>query len=95
MFEYPADAASPTCIESDVLAAYLDGRLDPSARHGIELHLADCARCEELVTEVRRMQEALSAPPPPSQQRRAPSRWRYFRAAVVALAAGWIVWSSC
>ena len=87
MSEYPADAASPPCIESNVLAAYIDGRLDSSARRGIELHLAGCDRCDELVAEVRRLQEA--------EARRAPFRWRYFTATVVALAAAWIVLPSC
>jgi anti-sigma factor RsiW len=92
VIEYPAAAASPTCIESDVLAAYIDGRLDASGRRGVERHLADCDRCDELVTEVGRMQEA-EAPRARWQRRLSP--FRGVTAAVVALAAAGIVLASC
>ena len=47
-----------THLELENLASdYLEGLLDPAGRAAVEVHLADCAPCRELVGEVRHVME--------------------------------------
>jgi tetratricopeptide (TPR) repeat protein len=49
------------CLEPAMVASYLDGRLSASERESVELHLADCADCRELLTEAFALSSALDA----------------------------------
>jgi cellulose synthase operon protein C len=53
----PSSAAA--CVDSQRLAAYVDGTLVPNERAGVEAHLADCEACREVVAEAARSTEAL------------------------------------
>jgi hypothetical protein len=47
------DASSdpgPACLEAEELAAWADGGLDAESVHAIEVHVADCPRCQALST---------------------------------------------
>src|SRR5436190_14122404 len=58
------DAACPSPLE---LAAYIDGRADEALAERIEVHLARCAMCLELVRAIRLAKDDDSLPfVPPS-----------------------------
>jgi len=44
---------SPACPDDEQLAAYVDNRLDPSARLRTEAHLADCSRCRTVLRDTQ------------------------------------------
>ncbi len=52
------------CLEAEVLSAYVDAKLEPRERTQVEAHLARCADCYDLFSEVLRLQEAMSAAHP-------------------------------
>jgi tetratricopeptide (TPR) repeat protein len=61
----PDDAVRPPVaahLEPDIVAAYVDGRLDRALREHVQAHLAECETCYELVSEVVHTQEALGEP---------------------------------
>jgi len=43
----------PACLDDEQLAAYIDNRLDASARLTTEEHLAGCSRCRAVLTEAQ------------------------------------------
>src|SRR6185295_14149290 len=46
------DALAPAtseCVDAETFAAWADGTLPPQQTGAIELHLADCARCQALM----------------------------------------------
>ena len=49
-------------LESGEVAAYLDNGLAPSARSGVEAHLADCDVCRKEVVDVARLVRARPRP---------------------------------
>ena len=46
------------CPKDEVIAAYVDGNVDATARSRVESHLADCAHCRGLVADVVKMNES-------------------------------------
>ncbi|GAB4241085.1 MAG: hypothetical protein Kow00109_16340 [Acidobacteriota bacterium] len=46
-----------------LLNGYLEAELAPPVREAVELHLQDCARCRELLAEVRTLREQLRSFP--------------------------------
>jgi Putative zinc-finger len=61
----PDDKVRPpvaTHLEPDVVAAYVDGKLDRTLREHVQTHLAECDECYELVSEVVQTEEALGGP---------------------------------
>lgn len=48
----PPASAITTCPSDELLAAFVDSRLSVDERHDLMNHLADCARCRELVSSV-------------------------------------------
>lgn len=56
------------CLELETLAAYVDGMLDAHERAEVEAHLADCADCNELMSEVLHIEEAIAAEGPADVQ---------------------------
>jgi len=59
------------CPGDDVLAAYLDGTLDPAAKNKAELHLANCAACCSLIADVAAMRRSQPRPLPFGLEQRA------------------------
>lgn len=61
-------------------AAYLEGRLPPAARDGVEAHLADCDTCRAGVALLRLGEEESDEAVPPAMLRQArepaPAGWR-------------------
>ena len=39
------------CIDAEQIAAYVDGRVDPSTRRILEAHFAECGHCRAVLTE--------------------------------------------
>jgi hypothetical protein len=54
------------CLDPEVLSAYVDGKLDVRERAEVEAHLASCADCYEVMSEVLHIQEAIPAARPAS-----------------------------
>jgi hypothetical protein len=54
------------CLDPEVLSAYVDGKLDVRERAAVEAHLASCADCYEVMSEVLHIQEAIPAARPAS-----------------------------
>ena len=54
-----------------MLAAYADGQLEPIEADAVEVHLAQCGRCRQIVVDQRRIQHVLGAyqPPPVAEPR--------------------------
>jgi hypothetical protein len=77
----PADA----CLESDMLAAWIDGTLTRDELLRAEAHTATCARCQSILASVVRI-----TPPPAARQRwwsqMATVRWLVPIAAIATLA---------
>jgi hypothetical protein len=48
-------AEAMTHLDADTVAAYVDGRLGPQERSGVESHLAFCVVCRDEVVSVRQM----------------------------------------
>jgi hypothetical protein len=47
----------------DLLAAYVDNELDPSARGSLEAHISDCALCRENLADLRKFRDELQRTP--------------------------------
>src|SRR5438034_9998290 len=86
------------CLESETIAAFVDGTLPSDDRTRVIAHLATCDECAHLVAEVAATSDELSSPAETSLARAAqvetsflrPSTWRRrgaATAAVLALAA--------
>jgi len=76
------------CPDAETLAAWVDGALDGARLASMDAHLADCARCQELVAHVVRIQP--EAPIPKSWwQGSLRARWLV---PVAATAAAIVIW---
>lgn len=51
-------AGGADCPEAEMLAAFVERTLTRGERESLQLHLADCARCQEQVAELVRLSEA-------------------------------------
>jgi len=93
------------CPGDDVLAGYVDGALDDTAKSQIELHVADCAACRSLIGDVVTTQRLEATPLPLGLKQRAIAstaanrkvrRWVLIPATAAgiacALIAGFLVW---
>jgi hypothetical protein len=76
---------SAACPDEHLIAGYVDGGLDEAARQQVELHLADCGHCLELVEWLCRERDAdvieavpaqAAAQAPAWVRVRPPRRWR-------------------
>ena len=75
---------SPACLDDEQLAAYVDNRLDQSARLRTEEHLADCSRCRAVLTDA---QAFLHPEVQPFPKRQPQLRWSTAATAGLATAA--------
>jgi tetratricopeptide (TPR) repeat protein len=74
--------ARPQCLEPEVVAAYVDGRLEPALLRVVEAHLAGCSDCREWSVETADCAGDLEA-----LGRRAPAQRRWYLSPRVGLAA--------
>jgi len=72
---------SPTCVDTDSLAAWADGTMTDAGRAAIESHAASCARCLALLAAMTRTEPLPMAPP---WWRRSPIAWLLPLAAATA-----------
>lgn len=90
---------TPGCLDSETLAAFIDGRLESRGRAQVEAHLAECEDCYEVWVEARSQMELTLTAHLTPDQRRATSRpsWRVMAAiaasVVVVLWTGFQAWS--
>lgn len=72
--EAPAGPGAAACLDSETLAAFIDGGLSPAQRAAAEAHLAGCDRCLQLTAAIIR------AEPPPLET----PRWSWLRSGWLA-----------
>jgi Carboxypeptidase regulatory-like domain/Putative zinc-finger len=80
--------ASADCLDGETLAAWSEGTLSPKTSQQVEVHLADCARCQALVAAFVRTEPVLPAAVP---------FWRHWSVRWVvplAAAASLVLWIS-
>ena len=89
------------CLDAETLAAWADGQLYGQDADRIEAHLADCARCQAMLSAFARSEPVVQMPVPveapapaviPFRSRRT-LRW-FVPAAVGTLAAGLLIWTA-
>jgi len=51
------DQAAGSCPDENILAAYMEARLDPSERQRVESHASNCVSCQELIGLALRLSE--------------------------------------
>lgn len=96
------DVHPSTCVDSETMAAFVDGRLDTDARTRVEAHLADCVDCYErfadgvaMVLPAHRTEVISASTATRSQQaeHRISRAWTgVAAAAAIVLVAGGLLW---
>jgi putative zinc finger protein len=76
------------CLDAETLAAWMDGGLSGAALEQVQLHVADCARCQALVGAMGRTRVAV----PPTQPERAPRWWLAWAVPLTAAATAVAIW---
>ncbi len=79
----PSDA----CVDAETLAAWADGGLSGALRATVESHVADCARCQAIVSTAARI-EAIA----PARAEPRPRRWVAWLVPLTAAAAAIAIW---
>ena len=51
---------SDECLTVEMLAVFLEGKMTLEERKSVESHLAECARCREIVANALRAKELLN-----------------------------------
>jgi hypothetical protein len=80
--------ATDGCLDAETLAAWADGALSGSALDAVHLHVADCARCQDLAGTLARIRSAV----PPAEPERSSRRWLAWFVPVTAAAAAVAIW---
>ncbi len=80
--------ATDACLDAETLAAWADGGLSGSALDAVHLHVADCARCQDLAGTLARIRSAV----PPAGPVRSSRRWLAWFVPVAAAAAAVAIW---
>ena len=82
-------ASEDACLDAETAAAWADGTLDESGLRQARRHVADCARCQSLMTTLMAMEEPerIEQPIQPGQRATAFSRFRWSWAVPLATAA--------
>ena len=81
-------AVTDLCLDPETLAAWVDGRLSGAALDGAQRHLADCARCQDLVGTLARINSTV----PLTKPVRASRQWLAWLVPLTAVAAAAAVW---
>lgn len=77
---------TPGCMDSETLAAFIDGRLEPRERAAVEAHLAECEGCYEVWMDVVAVQQKAVAATPGANRFWRPALWTAAAAAVLITA---------
>jgi hypothetical protein len=65
------DGVTESCLDAETLAAWADGALSGAALEAVQLHVADCIRCQDLVGSLARINSTV----PQTESVRASRRW--------------------
>jgi len=76
------------CLDAETLAAWTDGGLSSAALEEARLHVAGCARCQELVGTLARLNSDAAVPEPARPSR----RWLAWAVPLTAAAAAVALW---
>jgi hypothetical protein len=79
-----------SCLDAETLAAWADGGLSGAALEAAQLHVADCARCQDLVGTLARINSTV----PPTEPARASRRWLAWLVPLTAAAAAVALWAA-
>lgn len=82
-----AAPASASCLDTETVAAWMDGGLDPQAAAMAEAHASSCERCQALLATVARTMPAAAAAGPAGAR-----WWRWWLAPLAATAAAATLW---
>jgi len=80
--------ATSACLDAETLAAWADGGLSGRTLDSVQLHVADCVRCQDLAGTLARIRSAV----PPAEPVRTSRRWLAWFVPVAAAAAALAVW---
>jgi hypothetical protein len=84
----PMADTTPSCLDAETLAAMIDGGLADAALAAAHAHVADCARCQQLVAALAKIESPVHSIPAASPSR----RWLMWAAPLAAAAAVAGVW---
>jgi hypothetical protein len=82
------DGVTESCLDAETLAAWADGALSGAALEAVQLHVADCARCQDLVGTLAR----INSTAPQTESVRASRRWLAWLVPLTAAAAALVLW---
>lgn len=84
----PMAETTASCLDAETLAAMIDGGLADAALAAAHAHVADCARCQQLVAALAKIESPVHSMPAASPSR----RWLMWAAPLAAAAAVAGVW---
>jgi anti-sigma factor RsiW len=83
-------APSSGCIDTETLAAWVDGTLNARERKSIESHASACAHCQALLAATARIETAVSSAVPSTRWQSSFLNWLVPLAAAVAAVTFWV-----
>jgi hypothetical protein len=84
----PRGLAGGACLDAETLSAWTAGSLSGSALEAVQLHVADCSRCQELAGTLMRLSATVPHPEPSAPRR----RWLAWFVPLAAAAAAVVIW---
>ena len=84
----PRGVAGDACLDAETLSAWTAGSLSGSALEAVQLHVADCSRCQELAGTLARLSATVPHPEPSP----APRRWLGWFVPLAAATAAIAIW---
>ena len=82
------DGVTESCLDAETLAAWADGALSGASLETVQLHVADCPRCQDLVGTLAR----INSTAPLTESVRASRRWIAWLVPLMAAAAAVAIW---
>jgi hypothetical protein len=82
------DGVTDSCLDAETLAAWGDGALSGAALETVQLHVADCARCQDMVGALARIDSTT----PQTESVRASRRWLAWLVPLTAATAALVLW---
>ena len=84
----PQGGVTDSCLDAETLAAWAEGGLSGSELDAVHLHVADCARCQDLAGTLARIPSAVH----PVEPVRSSRRWLAWLVPLTAAAAAVAIW---
>ena len=82
------------CDKTAQIHRYLDGELSSAQQEAVEAHVRECAECDRMLTDLRRLSQLISAAPlaemPAENVARLQEGWQSARERGVRRIAGWL-----